>query len=66
MLDDKKQEMIFNKISLSFLTTPFLLGLITVETILEGLKEMGQASEELFRGDRLPILNFPLAQQEKT
>lgn len=43
----------------SLTTIPFLLGRITLESILDGLIEVGKASEEAFRGDRLPVLNFP-------
>lgn len=66
MLDDKKQGKIFTKISLSFLTSPFLLGLMSLESILQELQEMGKASEEVFRGDRLPILNFSPSEQKTT
>lgn len=65
MLSNKKEEMLLNKISLSFLTSPFLLGLMSLEAMVKGLKEIGEASEEVFRGDRLPILNFPESEQEK-
>ncbi|GBF82145.1 hypothetical protein [Aphanothece sacrum] len=46
-------------ICLSLLTVPFLCGLLVVESLRRELLELGQASEEVFRGDRLPILNFP-------
>ena len=49
---------------LSLVTSPFLLSLIVFQSILEGLMELGQASEELFRGDRLPILNIPEEDQQ--
>lgn len=58
-MNDKKPEKILTDISLSFLTTPFLLGLVMVESVLDGLEELGQTTEELFRAERLPILNFP-------
>jgi hypothetical protein len=44
---------------LSLATTPFLLGIVAVRSLTQSLIELGQASEEVFRGDRLPILNFP-------
>ncbi len=40
-------------------TASILLLLIAEKATQETLQVFGQASEELFRGDRLPILNFP-------
>lgn len=45
---------------LSLATAPFLVALLAVEKVGELLQATGQASEEVFRGDRLPVLNFPL------
>jgi hypothetical protein len=36
-----------------------LLLLVADKATGEALKAIGEASEEVFRGDRLPILNFP-------
>jgi hypothetical protein len=44
---------------LSLAVSPFLLTYPGVRSLRETLIEMGKASEEIFRGDRLPIL--PLA-----
>jgi hypothetical protein len=44
---------------LSLATSPFLLAYFGLRSISEGLIEAGIASEEVFRGDRLPLLNFP-------
>lgn len=44
---------------LSLATGPLLLGVISLEAVLSGLKSVGINSEELFRGDRLPLLHFP-------
>jgi hypothetical protein len=49
-----------NYLQLSFITTPFLLGLAMVNCLTEGLIELGKNSEEVFRGERLPILKFPI------
>ncbi|MGP0129393.1 MAG: hypothetical protein ACTMUB_09085 [cyanobacterium endosymbiont of Rhopalodia musculus] len=46
-------------ICLSLATAPFLGSLLIVHQISQRLGELGEASEEVFRGDRLPILNFP-------
>ncbi|HEY9700328.1 MAG TPA: hypothetical protein V6D10_23945 [Trichocoleus sp.] len=41
---------------LSFSTIPLLAVLIGSKAIGKALIELGQASEEIFRGDRLPVL----------
>lgn len=43
----------------SLATSPFLIGVLTARSLTQALIELGKASEEVFRGDRLPILNFP-------
>lgn len=40
-------------------TASILLLLIAEKATVETLQVIGSAGEELFRGDRLPILNFP-------
>ncbi len=40
-------------------TASILLLLLAQKATQSALVAMGQASEEIFRGDRLPILNFP-------
>lgn len=45
-------------ILLSMATIPVLLGLVGARAIAEGIVELGRASEEVFRGDRLPVLNL--------
>ncbi|MBD2138328.1 hypothetical protein H6F32_12160 [Anabaena sp. FACHB-1237] len=40
-------------------TVSLLMLLIAEKTTVQGLAALGEAGEELFRGDRLPILNFP-------
>jgi hypothetical protein len=44
-------------------TISVLMLLMAEKTVIEGLAALGEASEELFRGDRLPILNFPRDQE---
>jgi len=46
------------EIALSFLTVPFLGGVIGARSLQQGLIHLGETSEELFRGERLPILHF--------
>jgi hypothetical protein len=43
---------------LSLSTVPLLLILVGSRAIAAAMKDMGQTSEELFRGDRLPILKI--------
>jgi hypothetical protein len=39
-------------------TAPLLVGLLGARAIATAMQEMGTASEEIFRGDRLPILKI--------
>jgi len=36
-----------------------VLGLVGGKAIADGLQSLGEASEEIFRGDRLPVLHEP-------
>ena len=55
---------ISSDIVLSLATGPVLLGLLGNKAINELLSEIGLYSEEIFRGDRLPMLNFPQSPSE--
>jgi hypothetical protein len=48
-----------NDLLLQVGTASLLVGLIGGKAVTEAAKAIGQASEELFRGDRLPVLPFP-------
>lgn len=50
---------IANEIWLSLATGPMLAGILGTRALTTWLQSIGQASEEVFRGDRLPILHFP-------
>lgn len=50
---------ISSDILLSLATVPLLAGLLASKAVGECLKSLGSDSEEVFRGDRLPLLNFP-------
>ncbi len=39
-------------------TAPVLMGLLGARAIAAAMQELGAASEEIFRGDRLPILKI--------
>lgn len=44
-------------LSVSAVTLPLLGGLVLSRWAMVGLTQLGSASEELFRGDRLPLLH---------
>ncbi|TVQ46119.1 MAG: hypothetical protein EA365_06450 [Gloeocapsa sp. DLM2.Bin57] len=56
MLDENKSQDNLADILLSILTGPFILTIIGVDNLSKSLQEVGKASEEVFRGERLPIL----------
>lgn len=47
------------EIWLSLATVPMLLGVLGIKAVSELLCAIGQSSEEVFRGDRLPVLHVP-------
>ena len=49
----------------SAVTVPLLGGLVFSRWAMEGLIQLGSASEELFRGDRLPLLKEPIVSEPK-
>lgn len=53
------------EIWLSLATTPFLLLLLAAAALYEKSIDLGLALEEIFRGDRLPVLNFPPASEKE-
>lgn len=50
---------------LSLATGPFLVGLLAARSLMATLMEVSQASEEIFRGDRLPTLNISESEGEE-
>jgi hypothetical protein len=44
------------EVLLSVATVPLVLGLLGSRALANLFRDLGQASEEIFRGDRLPIL----------
>ncbi|MDJ0508663.1 MAG: hypothetical protein QNJ64_05340 [Crocosphaera sp.] len=51
-------------LGLSLATLPLLGGLCMLKAIEQDLLSWGVDSEEVFRGDRLPLLNFPHSQNQ--
>lgn len=47
---------------LSLATAPLLIGVIATRHLLQNLIELGKMSEEVFRGERLPLLEKTQAQ----
>lgn len=46
-------------LGLSIATSPFMFGILFLYLLAEFMTEFGKASEEIFRSERLPTLNFP-------
>ncbi len=45
-------------ILVSLATGPFLCGMVAAKALTQAMIDIGINSEEIFRGDRLPILPF--------
>lgn len=58
MANNSKVE-IPTEIILSLATAPVLVGILSMQAIASWLQAAGISSEEVFRGDRLPVLHFP-------
>lgn len=43
---------------LSIATSPFIVSILTLYLLTELMTELGKASEEIFRAERLPLLNL--------
>lgn len=54
------------QILLQLSTGPMLLALLGGKAASETLQAIGEASEELFRGDRLPVLKFPVERESES
>jgi hypothetical protein len=46
----------------SLAVTPGLLTILTIRATGELLEQLGAISEEIFRGDRLPLLHLPASE----
>ncbi len=44
----------------SIAATPWLVTIVTLNAASGLLEQLGLASEEIFRGDRLPVLHLPV------
>jgi hypothetical protein len=43
-----------------------LIAMLSGKAVAETLQAIGQASEEVFRGDRLPMLKFPVEKESES
>ena len=50
----------------SLAATPWLIAIVTANTASSLLEQLGLASEEIFRGDRLPVLHLPIDEVSAT
>jgi hypothetical protein len=58
-MNKPKQSCISLPVELSIATFPFLLLLSTLKSLEKNTEDIGKLSEEIFRGERLPLLSFP-------
>lgn len=47
------------EVAIGLVTVPALITLVGAKAFADTVQNLGQWSEELFRGDRLPMLNVP-------
>jgi hypothetical protein len=50
----------------SIAATPWLVTIVTLKAASGLLEQLGLASEEIFRGDRLPVLHLPVSAMSST
>jgi hypothetical protein len=50
---------------LGLATIPLLAGILAARSLGEAIAELGRTSEEMFRGDRLPILKVRETQERE-
>ncbi|MEB3118174.1 MAG: hypothetical protein VKL01_07390 [Limnothrix sp.] len=51
---------------LSMAVLPVLTGFVGIRMLATATAELGELAEEIFRGDRLPLLNIPQPQSNET
>ena len=55
-MSSNNSDSLIPKLILGFITPTFMVSKMSGEKIIDLLEDMGKASEEIFRGERLPIL----------
>ncbi len=63
-MKSNKSSCLFSLLGLSVATSPFILTILAAHILSELMAELGKVSEELFRPERLPILNFPESERK--
>ncbi len=56
-MENPKTEQILSQIALSLLSPPTMLFFVAEKSALLFLQNLGESAEEIFRGERLPIIN---------
>ncbi len=59
MSANPSQERKSTEFLLSLAVGPMLFGVLATDAVFSWLQAIGTSSEEVFRGDRLPVLHFP-------
>ena len=55
-MSSKNSPKLFSQLLLSFLSPTVMLGKMSSDNLINLLEDIGKASEEIFRGERLPVL----------
>ncbi|MBF2025878.1 MAG: hypothetical protein IGS48_03810 [Oscillatoriales cyanobacterium C42_A2020_001] len=55
----KQLDLLPIEILIGLTTAPLVAVLVGSKALAQAVNELGQLSEEVFRGDRLPLLKFP-------
>lgn len=58
MNKENNQTYLLSALGLSLATSPFILTILILQFLGELLKNFGEASEEIFRAEQLPLLNI--------
>jgi hypothetical protein len=53
------QNYLMSFLGLSIATSPFIFSILCLYCLTKLMTEFGKTSEEIFRAERLPTLNFP-------
>ncbi len=56
-MENSKTEQILSQIALSLLSPPIVVLFLMEKGALQLLEDIGESTEEIFRGERLPIIN---------
>jgi hypothetical protein len=51
-----------SSVLVSLAATPWLVTIVTIKAASGLLEQLGLVSEEIFRGDRLPVLHLPVSE----